>query len=146
MAKQSLAIPKLYYNISENNTIDLDVQLGQDEILSLEQNGNSVIPLQQTYSKKVSLITRDYPDEAGIFEVKHKNIPLKKLSFNYPRNESALSYYNLSNNGNYSVESSLSKTINQIKSDATINALWKWFTIFALAFLIIELLIPKYFK
>lgn len=146
MAKQSLAIPKLYYNISENNTIDLDVQLGQDEILSLEQNGNSVIPLQQTYSKKVSLITSDYPDEAGILEVKNKNITLKKLSFNYPRNESALSYYNLSNNGNYSIESSLSKTINQIKSDATINALWKWFTIFALAFLMIELLILKYFK
>ncbi|WP_296379312.1 BatA domain-containing protein [Winogradskyella sp.] len=146
IAKQSLEIPKLYYSIGNANTIDINTTIGQDAILSFEKDGKKTIPLQQTFSKKVSLITGDYPKSSGIINVMNNTVLLKKLSFNYKRNESNLTYYNLSNNNNYTIDTSLSSTIETIKSNASINALWKWFVIFALVFLIIEMLILKYPK
>jgi len=147
IAKQSLEIPQLYYSIGNTNTIDINTQIGQDAILSLEKDGEKIIPLQQTFSKKVSIITTDnYPNSAGILVVMNNMELLRKLSFNFKRNESNLNYYNLSNNSNYSVNTSLSSAIETVKSNASINALWKWFVIFALVFLIIETLILKYLK
>ncbi|SHH57105.1 BatA domain-containing protein [Winogradskyella jejuensis] len=143
---QSLEIPKLYYTIGTDNTIDINVQLSQDEILSLEKNGDKIIPLQQTYSKKVSIFTNEFPKDSGILNVKNSTETLKKLSFNHARTESNLVYYNLIKNNNYSIDTSLTSAIETIKSNASINALWKWFVIFALVFLIIEMLILKYLK
>ena len=71
---------------------------------------------------------------------------LSQLSFNFPRNESKLVYHNLEENSNYTLNQNLISAIDTIKSNASINALWKWFVIFALAFLIIEMLILKYLK
>lgn len=146
MGKKSLEIPKLYYSIGDENVIDIDIQLSQDDILNLENKIEKVIPLQQTFSKKVSLTTTDFPKKAGILDVTNKNEVLKKLSFNQRRDESTLTYYNLNSNSDYTIDSSLSSAIETVKSNASINALWKWFVIFALVFLIIEMLLLKYLK
>ena len=71
---------------------------------------------------------------------------LKKLSFNHQRAESNLTYYNLNDTDDYTLDSSLTSAIDTIKSNASINALWKWFAIFALVFLLIEMLLLKYLK
>jgi len=105
-----------------------------------------VIPLQKTYSKTVVLETQEYPENAGIYEVKNKSEVIQNLSFNFNRTESNLSYLDIKNTANISVNESLATTINDIKSSSTINALWKWFVIFALVFLIIEILLLKYLK
>ncbi|TCK69234.1 putative membrane protein (TIGR02226 family) [Winogradskyella wandonensis] len=146
MAKKSLEIPKLYYQTETDNIIDINIQLPPNDILTLTNGNSDIIPLQQTFSKKVSLFTNEFPKTAGILDVTNKNEILKKLSFNYPREESQLVYYNLKNNRTYAVETSLVSAIETIKSNASINALWKWFVIFALCFLIIEMLILKYLK
>lgn len=146
MGKKSLEIPKLYYLIGEENSIDIDIQLSQDDILNLENENEKIIPLQQTFSKKVSLITTDFPKKSGILSVTNKNNVLKKLSFNYKRDEGNLTYYTLNSKSNYTVDNSLSSVIETVKSNASINALWKWFVIFALVFLIIEMLLLKYLK
>ena len=52
----------------------------------------------------------------------------------------------MASNNNIDVNSSIATTIDDIKSVTNVNELWKWFVIFALAFLIIEMLILKYFK
>ena len=41
---------------------------------------------------------------------------------------------------------SITQLFDTIKRDSKINELWKWFAIFALVFLIIEMLILKYLK
>ena len=146
LGKQSLELPQLYYNVGDNNTIDINVAIGQDDILNLENDKESLIPLQQTFSKKVSLTTNDYPKSAGLFNVTNDQRILNQLSFNYNRSESNLSYYNISDNANFSADNSFTSTFDAIKSNTRINALWKWFVIFALAFLIIEVLILKYLK
>jgi len=146
LGKQSLKLPQLYYSIGQPNSIAINAVLGQDDILTLGTDENTVIPLQKTFSKTVVLETADYPENAGVFTVKNESEVLQNLSFNYNREESNLSYLDIKNNTNVSVNESLATTINDIKSSSTINALWKWFVIFALVFLIIEILLLKYLK
>lgn len=146
MGLQSLKLSKLYYTIGKPNSIAINTVIGQDDILTLVSNEESIIPLQKTYSKSVVIETDDLPNTAGIFSVKNKDVTLQNLSFNYNRSESNLSYYDLNQLENASVDSNLATTINTIKSSSTINALWKWFVIFALVFLIIEMLLLKYLK
>ena len=146
IGKQSLKLSQLYYYIGNENTIDIKTKLSQDDILSLNIGDQEVIPLQQTYSNKVQLITNELPNKAGTFEVKNKETVLKHLSYNYNRNESNLTYFDLYSIKNVEVSNSVGSTINDIKSATNVNELWKWFVIFALAFLIIEMLILKFFK
>lgn len=146
IGKQSLKVPKLYYNLGEENSIDIPTQLQQDDILTLVNGDNSVIPLQQTYTNKVALKTSNYPNSSGIIAVKNKETFLKNLSFNFNRNESNLAYFDLTNIKNATVSKSISTTIMDIKSATNVNELWKWFVIFALAFIIIEMLILKFLK
>ena len=146
MGLQSLQLPQLYYTINQPNSIAINTVIGQDDILTLTAKGTSIIPLQKTFSKSVVIETDDFPNKSGIYSVKNKAVDLQNLSFNYSRDESLLNYYDLSQIENINFDSSLTTTINTIKSNTTINALWKWFVIFALAFLIIEMLLLKYLK
>lgn len=143
---QSLKLSKLYYTIGQSNSIAIQTSIGQDDILTLDSDETSVIPLQKTYSQSVVLETGDFPNIAGILNVRNKEHVIENLSFNYNRAESNLSYYNLNALAEVDVETSLATTINNIKSNTSINALWKWFVIFALIFLIIEMLLLKYLK
>ncbi len=146
MGRQSLKLPQLYYTVDTENTIDINIKLSQDDILTLNADDRAVIPLQHSYSNKVELITTEFPDIAGIFAVKNKKDLLKNLSYNYNRNESNLTYFDLSSIKNVMVSNTVNSTFKDIKSTANVNELWKWFVIFALAFLIIEMLILKFFK
>ncbi|MCK7591102.1 BatA domain-containing protein [Subsaxibacter sp. CAU 1640] len=146
IGKQSLKVPQLYYTIGQENTIDISTQLSQDNILTLVVDEHSVVPLQQTYTNKVELKTSEYPDVAGILAVNNKETTLQHLSYNYNRNESNLSYFNLSDMDDLDVQSSVASAIEDIKSATNVNELWKWFVIFALIFLIIEMLILKFLK
>jgi hypothetical protein len=146
IGKQSLKTGDLYYTIGKENTIDIATQLQQDDILTLVNGENSVIPLQQTYDNKVELITNTYPDVAGIISVKNKAAFLKNLSFNFDRKESHLNYFDTQNFKNTSLDNSVASAISDIKSATNVNELWKWFVIFAVIFLIIEMLILKFLK
>ncbi|MCK8480687.1 BatA domain-containing protein [Psychroserpens algicola] len=146
IGKQSLKTGHLFYTIGEQNTIDIATKLQQDDILTLVNGEHSVIPLQQTYDNKVELITNTYPDVAGIISVKNKDAFLKNLSFNFNRSESNLNYFDTQDIGNTTVNNSVASAISDIKSATNVNELWKWFVIFAVIFLIIEMLILKFLK
>ena len=146
IGKHSLKLPQLYYTIGVEQKIDINAKLLQDDILSLGDSENSVIPLQQTFTNKVELITNQYPNTAGIISVRNKETVLKALSFNYSRNESLLNYQNTADIDNASYNDSIASAINDIKSATNVNELWKWFVIFALVLLVIEMLILKFLK
>jgi len=146
IGKQSLKLSKLYYIIGKPNNIAVNTVIGQDDILTLNTDNTSVIPLQKTFSKSVVIETGDFPNKAGILNVKNNEDILQNLSYNYSRTESELNYYDLNSIQNVTITNSLSDTIDTIKSNRNVNALWKWFVIFALAFLLIEMLLLKYLK
>jgi hypothetical protein len=146
IAKFSFKIPALYYTIGNENSFDISVNLHQDDILSLVSNDINFIPKQQYYNNKVVITTDENPILANIYSVNDKNESLQNISYNYNRNESNLTYQDIESISHVTVSNSVSDIFNIIKSETKVNELWKWFAIFALAFLIIEMLILKYFK
>ena len=105
-----------------------------------------MVPLQQTYPNKVSLKTNDYPNLSGILDVKNKENILIQLSFNFKRDESLLRYMDLESFENIETYNTISDSLEAIKSATNVNELWKWFVIFALGFLLIEMSILKFLK
>ncbi|MDC1379364.1 BatA domain-containing protein [Algibacter sp.] len=146
IAKQSFKIPELYYTIGKENTFDVATKMQQDAVLSLTNGDINMIPKQQYFNNKVVVNTLEDPSFSGTYLIKNKSETIKSVSFNYNRNESKLAYRNLSSIENATVSDSITKVFDTIKSDTKVNALWKWFVIFALALLIIEMLILKFFK
>jgi len=146
IGRQSLELPKLYYTIGRTNQFDIHTSLQQDDILKLKKSASEIIPQQRTYSNKVSVITSNLPKESGVYQINNTLETLEHISYNYSRSESELNYLDLSTVSNATIASSIPQVFNAIKSDTNIKVLWKWFTIFALVLLIIEMLILKYFK
>ncbi|WP_299779484.1 BatA domain-containing protein [uncultured Formosa sp.] len=146
MAVSSLQLPKLYYTIGKQNSFDVDVALNQDDIISINNEDSQFIPQQQYFNNKVRILTIDKPETSGIYNIKNKLETIKNISFNYNREESNLEYQDISTLKNVTISNSIPSLFNTLKSNTKINELWKWFAIFALAFLIIEMLILKFFK
>lgn len=146
IGKLSLNNPTIYYNIGSPNQIDIKVNLGQDEILEFKNTTEVIIPLQQTFNSKVQLFTDQLPNIADTYTVFNQDSVLTYLSYNFNREESKLNYLALNNSDYYALKTSLKDVIDDIKIANNVNELWKWFVIFALGFLVIEMLILKFLK
>ena len=146
IAKRSFQISNLYYTIGQENNFDVNVTLQQDEILSLEKADINLIPQQQYFNNKVSITSNETPNSAGIYAIKNKTETIQNISYNYNRSESNLIYQDISGLNNIITSDTITQLFDTIKSDSKINELWKWFVIFALVFLLIEMLILKYLK
>jgi hypothetical protein len=146
IAKNSFKVPKLYYNVGAQNSFEIKVNLQQDGVLTLKNNAESIIPKQQTFNNKVVVSTDEIPIQAGIYTVTNNGIALKNVSYNYDRSESNLTYQNIDNLAQVNTSNSITELFDTLKSETKVNALWKWFVIFALILLLTEMLILKYFK
>jgi len=146
MAQHSLQLPKLYYEIGKQNTFAVPVKLKQDEILTLKDSTVNFIPLQQTKETKVIITTEEEPSVAGIYSINKEQHAIEQVSYNYNRSESLLQYANPEDWTGVKVYDSVDELFNSIAEENTINSYWKWFVIFALLFLIIEMLILKFYK
>ena len=146
IAKQSFKIPEPYYTIGKENSFDVDTKMQQDAVLSLAKGDINIIPKQQYFNNKVVVSTSEEPSDAGTYQIINKNEAVKNVSYNFNRTESDLDYRDLSSMKYATVSNSITEVFDTIKSDTKINDLWKWFVIFALALLIIEMLILNFFK
>ncbi|WP_378173295.1 BatA and WFA domain-containing protein [Aquimarina sp. SS2-1] len=146
IGKQSLQLSDISYTIGQTNVYDIPISLGQDGILSLESDEESIIPFQQSFATKVRITTEEVPTRAGIYVLKDKEELIQNVSYNYDTSESNLQYYDLSTTDEYEVNDSIISLFDQIKEETSIHELWKWFIIFALIFLLIEMLLLKYLK
>lgn len=147
IGKQSLQLTDISYTIGQINSYDIPIALGQDGILSLVSDQENIIPLQQSFSTKVNITTDEVPTRAGIYSVQDKNNSIQQhVSYNYNSAESDLQYYNLTTTEDYQVSQSVTELFDQIKEETSVDELWKWFVIFALIFLLIEILLLKYLK
>mgnify|MGYP003144914239 FL=1 len=146
MALQSLPLPRLYYTIGQQNAIAVPVKLGPDEILTVKDSTEQFIPLQQTKANYVLMTTTDKPNKAGNYQIVKKTEFLENISFNYSRSESELQYLNPEDWEGAEVYSSVNDLFDAIEDANAINSFWKWFAIFALLFLLFEMLILKFYK
>jgi hypothetical protein len=134
------------YTIGENENLILETSLAKDEVVSIQKEGYSFIPMQQILNAKCKLSFGDYPEVAGNFDVMKGKNSLKKISFNYPRTESDLTQKSTANFENFTKINNISTALNDIASERTSNEIWKWFIFATLLLLITELLIQKFVK
>ncbi len=146
IAKNSFKIPNLYYTIGKQNSFEVKTDLKQDGVLSLTSHNETIIPKQQNFNNKVVITTDDIPINAAVFGIVNGETTIKNISYNFNRNESDLTYQNIENIPHITNSNSVANMFDTLKSETKVDALWKWFVIFALILLIIEMLILKYFK
>lgn len=146
IAKQSLPLPDLFYTIGNQNEFAVSVSLPQDHILNLKNETIDFIPLQQNNSNQVFITTTDQPEKAGIYGVYDKDKKLQSVSYNYSRSESILNYMNAANWTGTTNFNSLDSVFEKLAEDSNVRDYWKWFVIFALFFLAIEMFLLKLLK
>jgi hypothetical protein len=146
MGINSLKMADLYEILGQEKTVDLSISLGKDQIIKLSQNGYEVIPEQKSYTNKTTLNFGSVPTKDGLYSVNENDRTLKNISFNYPRSESELRFLNTGNLSATSTSDSINSVFQSLEKENRITELWKWFIIFALLFLLVEVLIQKIFK
>ncbi|NLP56999.1 BatA domain-containing protein [Lutibacter sp. B1] len=150
VAKQSLNIEDLYYTIKPQNEINLNTAMEKDEVLKMKNEKIEFIPLQNISQNKVTLKLENNDLESGFYNIMKNEQIIKTIAFNYNRSESDLTYLALdsiaANNKNITVSSDIDEIFEKINNQQKINWLFKWFLAFSVLFLLIEMLILKYFK
>ena len=140
---------KLAYRIDQENTIAITTKMDKDEILVIAKNDASFIPLQQTYQNKVVIKTKEQPLVAGFYTVLKKNINIKNLAYNYPKEESLLNFIEVNvikrTYKNSTISSSIGEVFEEINRNNEVHWLWKWFLTLAIVSLLLELLILKFY-
>ncbi|NHN24724.1 hypothetical protein FIA58_003460 [Flavobacterium jejuense] len=134
------------FTIGENETLIIDAILSKDEVVSVTNTESSFIPQQQIVNTKVKLAFGDFPAKSGNYNVKQAKNSIQEISFNYPRTESDLSNANTTLFDKTTTVTNVETVLNDLQSKRTDTALWKWFIIGTLLFLLIELLIQKFVK
>jgi len=149
-AKNSLISAALYHTINPNTKIEIPATIGKDEVLKISNENASFIPLQLVSQNKVTIDLQNTELKSGFYSVLNNDNNIQTLAFNYNREESDLNYMNLENlvenAENVTISSSVDEIFEEINSQQKINWLFKWFLAFSALFLLIEMLILKYFK
>ena len=112
IAKLSLQLPQLYYK-SRSNTIEINVNLNEDEVVKVQDSSQSFIPLQQRFANKVRLTLQDEPKTAGNYDLVAQENSLKQVSFNYSRDESELIFTDFSDYKNITQQDSITNFFTQ---------------------------------
>lgn len=142
----STQLPQLYYTIGNENKIDIIEDTENEEVISLVSTEERFIPLQQSFSNFTRLTLNELPQKAGVFEAKNNGNTLGNFSFNYNRDENRSTYLDISTLSGVKTASSITSFFNDVKTASNVNRHWKWFVIFALVFVTLEMLILKYVK
>ncbi len=132
--------------IGNNNYTIINETIAKDNVLSVTNAENSFIPMQQILNNKIKLTFGNYPEKSGNYEVLKNKESLKKISFNYPRNESDLSQINTDYFDACTEVYAVSTFYSDIHSSRTSNEVWKYFIFATLLLLLVELLIQKFVK
>lgn len=145
IAKNSLPTPTLYYTIGNENEIAIPVVTEQDEVVRL-RNQQDYIPLQQRYSQLVRITTKEQPAMAANYFVMASTDTLGTLSYNYSRVENRNQYLAKGQLEAVNFYDSTTELLNKIREDSSVTTYWKWFIIFAVLFLLLEMAFLKFLK
>ncbi len=143
IAMEALQPSQLYYTFGDNNSYEIEAVLPEDAVVTLEQDGSQIIPIQQRRGSKITISETPGLTKAGVYAVKYQQDTLALVAYNHNRKESDLKDQSL-NNTNDSLE--VSELINELQQASNLNLLSKWFVIFALLAFLAEMLILKFFK
>lgn len=146
MAMQSQPQKQIYQLIGENTTYAISGEFNSQDIVHITDGEDSFIPIQEQKQNGIWITTTDRPINAGNYRITKDENTLDWVSYNYPNLSKEIHYPDLSNWSSIMQTNSLElpNTEQSLAKDS--NTLWKWFVIFALLFLGIEMLLLKYYR
>lgn len=149
IGQNSLQLAKLYYTLQQKNTIELQASIGKDNVVSIQNEEGSFIPLQQNSQNKISITTTDIPETKGFYHIIAKDT-LSTVSYNNPTTESSLNFLDIrqiaNENENITSYDSIGEYFGDLKEKNKVQWLWKLFLALAIVSLLLEVLILKFFK
>jgi hypothetical protein len=135
-----------YETIGNSSPFLIATQLTSSSIVSIKNSLEEFIPAQQILSDKIKISCDDNPSEAGNFDIIQNNKSIGKVSFNFDRKESNLMPPSTETLNDLNLATSVESFFNTIQIERTDSQIWKWFLIFTLLFLVLELVIQKFIK
>jgi len=138
---------KPYFIIGEKNTWTQKLEnTSPDEVLSLKKGKEEFIPFQIRNKKRIRLSIKENPQKAGIYALVNNKDTLDYIAFNYNRIENSTQTYQWPEKSNiHSVDQYVKQKMERSSLKKKPD-LWKYLLLVALMFLIIEMLIIKYWK
>ena len=144
----------LFYTIGQNVEIGLNgIELSEAEVLKLKNNETEIIPQLNRKSNGNSLYIADQINKPGFYQLLDEGKIKAVFAFNESREESALDFYNktdlqelLGINNNQILESNNSSIQQQIKQANLGSSFWKLCLILTIIFLLIEILLIRFFN
>ncbi len=149
----------LAYKIGKDNIVEVrkiadPKNLNDDSVMKMKGESGEFIPGQKIIGSKAILSINNQLKEAGFYELfKDPTLPLAYFGFNFDRQESVLDYFTPSelkekyfgSNINFldNDNMDLKVEIGEINKGLT---LWKWCLIAALIFLLLEILLLRFWK
>jgi hypothetical protein len=155
MAFSGAQMNQLSYVIGDNTAIRLNSEDDKNEpTYTLKSTFQEFIPEQTNIENSLYLKIKNQITKAGVFElIGTKATSKPAFAFNFNRHESDLNFYKSSelkeklNASNINLIDSEHKNLSTIVSEInTGTVLWRWFLIFAFLFLIIEILLLRFWK
>ena len=132
--------------IGANKPFIVDSNLSKDEILTIKNEKEKFVPIQQILNNKTKLTFNDLPASDGNYTIFNRKNFVKNISFNYPRTESNLNAVNTNLLSDFKVVNSVETYFDNLQTNRSDNQLWKWFAMFTLLFLVLEVIIQKFVK
>ena len=172
LSRHALVVPLLYrmallslnqmqfsFVLGEANQIELDkIQMSADETFHLknERLKTDLIPSHKVFPGGVFVNTNDIVREADVYSLENSGKLIASIAFNYNRKESAMNFYTVDEIKSKADESGmlnlttfkpenvdLTKTLSQLSDGIS---LWKYCIVFVLLFLLIEILLLRFWK
>ena len=146
MAMQSQPQKQIYQLIGENTTYAISGEFNSQDIVHITDEEDSFIPIQEQKQNGIWITTTDRPIKAGNYRITRDGNILDWISYNYPNLSKEIHYPDLSNWNTILQTNSLQLPNAEQSLAEDSDTLWKWFVIFALLFLGIEILLLKYYR
>lgn len=147
----------LYYTLGKHSILYLNkkhnTELSNNSILKLNAEFDSkiqVIPTLITNGFEKKLFIGNQIEKAGFYYLSYNEAALQEFAFNFQRIESVLNCFTNTELSykfkNASIAKGNRKNIQEILQKQNNDTIWKWLIIFALFFIIAEILIVKLLK
>lgn len=142
----------VFYEITKDRNLNLNEQI---QVLN-QKNQETFVPEKTITGKGTRLLIGDNIKEAGHYQIKNDDKIITTLAFNYDRNESELSFYNVNELQALADENTVinltiisnpraefSEILDELQNG---KALWKWCLVLALIFIATEVFIARFMK
>lgn len=156
-----LAVPagSLYYTIAQNTTIHvpLDSVISEKGLQLINtKSKQSFMPLQQNLFNECVISLKETHIEDGIYNVISDNQYISSIALNYNRKESEMTFYSVDELSQFLKQKNINTAVISTNGSDEIKAavqyqnhgltLWKWFVLAAFLFLIMEMVLIRFWK